>query len=397
VSNMELPLNFPELICHDGQLLIAELDGHWQFREPAADAKKKLSLYDPALVQLVHLPTKSFIASNLSGSAILEMVESYLEAIVRFPAPDYTVLGAFIVSTYFADALPIVPSLAITTPNPEQAFAAFNAIASICRHSLIVDSSIRIADIPLFLDPTLAIDATALTERHVNQLCPISSRLIARMVGARIESVAVPRVILAREPVRNASICLAINSAAAVNSCYPSAQRVYDHLSGYRLHKHSAVSQLTSSGNLLVDLLLRCFPDDDSARQKITEAVTIVNSLQVSSCIAESNEENFLLQALHAAVHKESRIRILELAELATAIFEVQGFNWQVSAKAVAAFLRRNGLCPRHARVGLVLEVDQRTKLIVHRLCKEVLRLESQRFSECPMCEEGVQPNVHVQ
>jgi hypothetical protein len=120
----------------------------------------------------------------------------------------------------------------------------------------------------------------------------------------------------------------------------------------------------------------------------LSVAINAVDSNGKILAVDDTSEENFLTQALHAAVHKDTRIKILAVAQLTTGLFEREGLRWEVSPRFVAAFLRRNGFKLRHARVGLVIEVDERSSSLAHRLYQETFGADGVRFTGCALCEE---------
>jgi hypothetical protein len=382
---------FPDLIRDEGQLFAVEIDGNWRFEALSPEATQRIAQVDPIFLQALLLPTKHLAQSELSGFQILEMLEQYLGAILRLPSPDLTALSAFIVSTYFADVLPIAPSIAITTHYPEQEISAFTALASICRYAIVIDDSVPLTRVPLFLGPTLAIDATSVTGARLERLCPVGSPAIKRMVGSRVESFATPRIIFAREPVCSASLSFILNPPTVMRITYTlrNAQTLVNSLAAYRLSRRSAVTENIGASCLLIDLLLAGFPDDNLARERVGAALTNVGRSSALPCIGETNEENFLTQALYAAIHRGASVSLLELANLAMDLFEREGMRRPVSPKYVGAFLRRHGLTLRHTRVGMVLDVNERSTQIAHRLFSGAFSADCEKFPNCPACAEG--------
>lgn len=382
---MGVVMIFPDLVRHDDRLFAVEFDSSWNFRSLYNQEAERLSGFE-AFLSSIRFPTKKLAAFDCTGSELLQELENLL-TIVRVSEADCTVMAAFIVSTFFTDVLPLVPSVALISRAPEQAIAAFIAIGSVCRNAIFMDDSVPLERLPLFLNPLLAIDATASPASRLDRVAPLGSPIVKRVVGSRVESVIAPRLILSRAPVRNASL----NIACKPCSCrtLPEAQSIVEKLAAYRIRRYQEVAQYAQACWRPVDVLAACFHDDDCSRQRVAAAVSAVQRLITSSAIDECSEDNFLTQALHAATHKHTCVKVLDLANVAMSLSDREGLRCPVSPKFVAAFLRRNGLRLRHARVGLVLEIDPRSARIVHQLYAEAFGPRGQVFPDCVLCADG--------
>jgi hypothetical protein len=380
-------VNFPDLIRNDAELLVPVLNDCWRFRELNAEETQRLSGYSE-LVQSLSLPTKELTNCSHSGREVLQMVEEFLIANIRLSSNDYTAVAAFIISTFFSDVLPVIPTMALVSRVPAQAVAAFAAIGSICRNAIIMDHTVPLVKVPLFLSPTLAIDATGLTGSQLQGICPLSSPVIRRMIGSRVESVRASRLILSREVIGGASMNFVVRAAVAARSSPSDLRSLIDALASYRLRTRKLMPQQETIGYGLSDIFVRCFPADDATQERVAAAVCPIDQHAACAVIDKNNEENFLLQVLFAAVHKDACIPILKLASLTTDIFQREGIRWKVSPRFVANFLRCYGFTVRHTRIGLLLEIDERTRSIAHRLYREALSPDIQLFEACEFCRQ---------
>jgi hypothetical protein len=384
---MEALVSFPDVVKHEGDLLAVEFGNCCSFRRLYDQEREKLTGHETLLPSIL-FPTKEIATCECTPSELLQVVKEFLERIVRLSEADCTAMAAFIVSTFFTDVLPLVPSMALISRVPEQAIAAFTAISSVCRNAIVIADSVPLERLPLFLNPLLAIDATAMPPSRLDRVVPLGSPIVKRVVGSRVESVIAARLILSREPVRNASLNVALRPS--LSSTLWDAQSLVDRLAGYRLRRHKEVAQNAQGCWRPVDIFAACFRNDDCTREKVATSVSAVQRQLRLSAIDECSEENFLTQALHAAIHKQDCVKILELANLAMDLSEREGLRCPVSPKFVAAFMRRNGLRPRHARVGLVLEVNARSAWIVHQLCAEAFGADRLTFRDCALCADGI-------
>jgi hypothetical protein len=386
----------PELIRIDDHLKTVQFeDGNWIFRALNDQENSMLSDLDDSILNILHLPDASVIDNNHDCSEILNELELILRGYADINEEEARLLSAFVLSSYFADEIPISPSVILMSRNVLDVVPLYAVMTALCRRTLPVEAR-SIARLPYFLRPTLAIDASTLDEHELEKFNGVNTKVVRRLIDSRLEATASHRVFMARRSFP-AGAFFSINVAAARSipderelKCI--ASRFVNILTNYRLRNRAEVHEAFCSrhdGSVLSRVLESCIVNEPERRAQVSAAALRITETCLSD--PENMECDTLLEILFAEIHKDisARITIKQLAECTQQLLELRGTDRPISSKMVCSFLRRSGLYPYHTREGNVIELNGATKETIHRLHRQIAITNQATYENCTSCRTG--------
>lgn len=318
---------------------------------------------DPTILGALQFPT-SCATIGMPTSELFNDICQELDRYTDLPGAALSQIVYFIFATWFIERLPLAPLLWIVTPPAANAHVFLRLLASFCRRSLLLsaESSTGLWTLPMFLRPTILLDAAELTPPVQKFLYASKSRDIHFANRGQVLDFYCAKAVGSPEPLRDpllGAFALQItlppmrralpNLTDAANS--EIANRFQQDLLRYRLSNYHriqapnlAVEGLAVPTQTLARCLAMCIPDDEELQAGVVPLLRDQDrEMQVERSLGL---EVIILDALLLSCHDATRSILLasELAELTNRLLTQRGENLRVSPETVGWKLRSLGL-----------------------------------------------------
>jgi len=301
-------------------------------------------------------------------------------------AVQSTLLGAFVIATWFIDYLPSALCLSIASPDIDDAVLTLRVLRCLCYRPILLGevSPSALQTLPSGLSATLLIRQTEMSPAVSNILNVAGHRGVPMLSNGRLLHLYCSRVVADSEHCRDLGNALRIS--LTLKAGQPSvpftdeeaeelAQRFQGQLLRYRLehtahmaHSTFDASHFTWGTRQLVRLLGR-------------PLASAVLQEQLVSLLADRDEEtraeqaidcrSAVVEVLLACCHDSSltRVYVAEVTEGVNALLGERLEDVTVGARRVGAVLKELGLCTeRIDKSGRGLELRESTRRLIHRL-----------------------------
>ncbi len=340
-----------------------------------------------ALRKAVVLP--NYPIPSRSTRALFETVKSMLEQQAELREPTSSLLTYWAFMSWFADVLPLAPTLVITG-NEFQGDLLLRALSCVCRYPLMLaginQGMLRMLPTDILV-PTLLIYETRLTPGTISLLHFSKAPGYFVPVRGRVQDLYCPKAIYVGEQVGHSlgGISIPVNlspTRTGVLKRLPPRKIVSDYqnrLLAYRVRNYHTIREaefslptsFIPSTAVMAQVLAAVIVGDDELKQGV---VTVLGS--VDERLREARQtglESIVLEAVLSFCHDPNTQEALarEIAERVNGIYGNIGERLQVSEEKVGHTLKRLGLFTRRVgNRGKGLELTKETQLLVHELAR---------------------------
>lgn len=325
-----------------------------------------------------------------STRALFEIVKSMFEQQAELAEPTSSLLTHWAFLSWFADVLPLAPTLVITG-NEYQADLLLRALSSVCRYPIML-AGINPGMLRMLptdsLVPTLLIYETRLTAGTVSLLH--SSRAPGYFVPGRgrVQDLYCPKAIYVGEEADEQDlgasavyVSLPPSRAGTLKSFLPRkiVSDYQNRLLAYRVRNYYKVrdsefelpTHFAPSIAATVQVLAAVIVDDDDLKQGV---VPLLSSADAQLREARRNSlESFVIEAALSFCHEPDRQQVFvrEIAQRVNHVYKNMGERLQVSDEKVGHALKRLGLFTRRlGNKGRGLELANDIRLLIHELAR---------------------------
>lgn len=350
--------------------------------------------------------TKDYGSVGLLHSKIIGVLKNFF----ALPTRDLNLVACWLFSTWFPDALPIVPTLLVSGPSPSYASSFLRLLKSLCRRGLRL-AELNVAGfraLPMRLQPTLLIDQTALTRGLCGLLRAASNRRVYVTHSGEFLDLHCAKAIFSVESEFDAAMAETMLNVAVVPSESGSARlsegieqeiaaEFQPLLLRYRFRNHRAVSeskfdvpQFTPGLRDLARSLGAAVVDD----AELTAQIATLLAPQDAAIRTQHAllPEGGILTAALALVHEREKQQVLakELTQLVNATLRARGEIFEYSPEEIGWRLTKLGLFTRRVAGGKGIRLDREFSRSVHDLARRFgVGISPNRFPTCPECNSA--------
>jgi hypothetical protein len=367
-------------------------------------------IYKPAPVSPTTLSAISFFSETKdfgSASLLYSKIIGVLEKFFALPTRDLNLVACWLLSTWFPDVLPIVPTLFVSGPSPFYASSFLRLLRSFCRRGILL-AELNVASfraLPMRLQPTLLIDQTVLNRPLSGLLRAASNRGVYFTHSGDFLDLHCAKAIFSVESEFDAAMAETMLSVAVVPSESGLArlsERIEHEVTAefqpllllYRLRNYRAVSeskfdipQFTPGLRDLARSLGAALVNDAD----LTARIATLLAPQDAAVRAQHTllPECGILSAALVLIHEGAKKQVLakELTQLVNAILRARGEILEYSPEEIGWRLTRLGLFTRRVAGGKGIRVDREFSRLAHDLAKRFgVEMSPDRFPTCPDC-----------
>lgn len=324
-----------------------------------------------------------------STRTLFEAVRSRLEQQAELPQPTSSLLTYWVLMTWFADVLPLAPTLVITG-NEYQADLLLRALACVCRYPMML-AGINPGMLRMLptdsLVPTLLIYETRLSAAMLSLLH--SSKAPGYFVPVRgtVQDLYCPKAIYIGGQVGpglgGGAIHINLLPSSTASLKHPLPRRIVsgdqNRLLSYRVENYREVrdadlalpTSFMPSTAAVAQVLAAVIVDDDELKQGVISLLVSVDE-QLREA-RRTSLESIIIEAALGFCHEPDRHQVLvaEIGRTANAIYQNLGERLQVSDEKVGHALKRLGLFTRRlGNKGRGLELTKEMQCLVHELAR---------------------------
>ena len=354
----------------------------------------------------------------LYGSAreLLDSVRSMLSQEAGLSEPTASLLTYWTLMSWFADVLPLTPTLVITGGEYE-ADLLLRALACVCRYPIMLGGidplTVRLLPTEIMV-PTLLVYEPQLTARMASRLATSTSPGYLVPVRGGLQDLYCPKAIYLGEQQEKyvlGATSLSINLPPATDTVVvkqrfsrrSSTLDIQDRLLSYRMNHYYLVrdSEFTLPTEFMpstaaIAQVLAAVVYHDDLKQAV---VPLLSSLDDQLCEARRTSlESVLLEAVLSFCHEEQKQSVLarEIAERMNGIYQNMGEHLRVNEEKVGHALKRVGLFTRRlGNKGRGLELAKDVQLQVHELAhRHQGHAVFHGQPECAYCQTFLEPAV---
>lgn len=349
-----------------------------------------------------------------STRALFETLKSMFEQQAELREPTSSLLTYWAFTSWFADVLPLAPTLVITG-NGYQADLLLRALSCVCRCPIML-AGINLGMLRMLptdsLIPTLLICETRLKAATVSLLRSSMAPGYFIPVHGRVQDLYCPKAVYVGEQAEpglggsSIHIHLLPSSAAVLRRPLPRkiVSDYQNRLLDYRVQNYRKVrdSEFSLSTSFLpgiaaaAQVLAAVMVDDGELKQGVVPLLSSVDEHLREA--RRTTLESIVVEAVLAFCHEPDTQEILarEIAERVNAIYGKLGEHLHVSEEKVGHALKRLGLFTRRlGNKGRGLQLAKDTRVRVHelaRLCQaEALEAFFSNQSGCAYCQTLLQ------
>lgn len=324
-----------------------------------------------------------------STRELFDSVHSMLSREVGLIEPTISLVTYWTLMSWFADVLPLAPTLAIIGGEYE-ADLLLRALACVCRYPILLGSihplTARMLPTEIMV-PTLLVYEPQLTSRMASLLATSKSPGYFVPVRGGLQDLYCPKAIYLGEHQGNyfpSASSMSVNLLPAADTVVLKqrfSQREFaldfqNRLLSYRINNYYMVrdSEFTPPTEFMpstaaIAQVLAAVVQDDQLKRAVVPLLSLVDE---QLCEARRTSlESVLLEAVLSFCHEQQRQSVLarEIAEKVNGIYENMGERLQVNEEKVGHALKRLGLYTRRlGSKGRGLELAKDTQLQVHEL-----------------------------
>ena len=155
-------------------------------------------LLDPTVMRAIRWPFN--VCDYGSTKGLFESLVNVISRFTNFLVQDASLISYFVLSTWFGDALPMVPNLAILGTYTADAIQLLRLLSCLCRRAIVLAnvSHSNLLSFPLFLNSTLLLDRPRLTPTLQHLLACSNRPAVGLIKSGTVVNGACPKAIFLR-------------------------------------------------------------------------------------------------------------------------------------------------------------------------------------------------------
>jgi hypothetical protein len=385
-----------------GVLRLVQWDGVGVFELEPAEAssvasRTEAAAPDPSWVRACRFPRH--VGDALSAQELWEQLDSFVEGFIQLDEADHVLLLAFIWSSWFADVLPLAPTLWAAATELSERIGLLRLLHQVCRRPLLLRSYSPNTLLPDGLQPTVLapiqpskrtaqwLESSVWPGFYAPHAAALKDSHCARgLVSGELATSAAPLLEIALTP-GSVSFPLHIAEGGA-----KAAENLQANLLRYRLANYLRLSctQFEPSifGSPQVRELAACLGtclDDDALRAKVLQALRPTEEARGLDRAADLHA--IVVEALLVVCHeKRPEVLVGELTATANAILAGRGEPSSLEPRQVGAILGRLGFTTtRLGKYGRGLPLQREIRARAHQLAAyyQVCSMPQPACDEC--------------
>jgi hypothetical protein len=340
-----------------------------------------------AIRKAVVLP--NYPIPSRSTRTLFETVKSMFEQQAELRDPTSSLLTYWAFMSWFADVLPLAPTLVITG-NEYQGDLLLRALSCVCRYPLMLaginQGMLRMLPTDILV-PTLLIYETRLTAGALSLLHSSNAPGYFVPVRGSVQDLYCPKAIYVGEQVGHGlgGISIPVNlspSGTGVVKRLLPRKIVSDYqnrLLAYRVNNYHSIrdsefslsTSFVPSTAAMAHILAAVIVGDDELKGGVISVLAAVDERLREA--RQTSLESIILEAVLSFCHEPNTQEVLvhEIAKRVNGIYENLGERLQVSEEKVGHALKRLGLFTRRVgNKGRGLELTKEMQLLVHELSR---------------------------
>ncbi|MDP9160257.1 MAG: hypothetical protein M3O09_08505, partial [Acidobacteriota bacterium] len=155
-------------------------------------------LLDPTVLRAIRWPLN--VCDYGSSKGLFESLANVISRFTNLPVHDAQLISYFVLSTWLADALTMVPNLAILGTYTADAIQLLRLLSCLCRRPIVLAnvSHTSLLSFPVSLNPTLLLDRPRLTPTLQHLLACSNRPAVGLIKSGTVVNGACPKVIFLR-------------------------------------------------------------------------------------------------------------------------------------------------------------------------------------------------------